>query len=256
MPMPNSFDKLLALNSQYGPFTRLVCSAETAASPAANATSGLISIHRCKTPLTVPSFNGPTEAFLTYCDMAYGGNRALPLMALEYNLGNINMSSGTFTAGVSMPTKTIEGSSIQTASMLTCATVTSAVTATTPGLTITYTDQDGNTGQTCSMTLPSSPVLNTAYLMTPHLANGDTGVQAVTNCTKSAGSAGTITFYGLLPLAVGVSSQSMLSGASNPLNTPLPNFPIEAADVLSWWIFNSQQAQDFFCAFTLEAGMS
>lgn len=255
MGFPRSFSNLLSNNATYGNLTRFVASAELAAVPAATTTSGYISAHRCKTPFTVPSFSGPTEAYLTYCDMTYGASNHVLLMALEYDLGNINMSTGTFTQNLTMPSKTIEGASIQTASMLTLATVTSAVTATTPGLTITYTNQSGTGGQSASMTLPTNTnTLNTAYLMTPHLASGDTGVRAITACTKSAGSAGTINFYGLLPLAFGTTSTGMASGTSSPLTTPFPNFPIAAADTISWWIFDSTIGADFFCGFSLEAG--
>ena len=90
--------------------------------------------------------------------------------------------------------------------------------------------------------------------MNPLLASGDTGVRAITACTKSAGSAGTITFYGLLPLAFAANSVGQVAGSSPPLATPFPKFPIAAAETISTWVFGATSANDFLWCFSLEAG--
>jgi len=162
------------------------------------------------------------------------------LCALEYNLGSVALATGTFTDGVAMPTKTIEGSAIQTASLLTMMVVTATLTATSPVITATYTDQSGNTGASCALTIPTNALVNSAFIMTPHLATGDTGVQDVTNITKSAGTAGTVAVRGLLPLAIGF--QAGTAGHPlkiEPLTIQYPQFLVEASETIAFYCFGA-----------------
>lgn len=247
----NSYDTLLSQNSAQGPIVRCISGLFVSPS-AATVNCGYNTLARAALQFTVPSYGGAvSNTYMTWCRAVTNQNLGAIVVALEYNLGNINMSTGTFTAGVTMPTKTIEGSSIQTSSMLTVAVVTSAITATTPLVTATYTDQDGNTGNSCAMTLPSAAGLNSGFVMTPHLASGDTGVRAVTACTKSAGSAGTLTFFGLLPLAFNLNATANVGCTSDPLATPWPMFPIAAGETLGFYNFNSS-AVDFHLMFALQ----
>jgi hypothetical protein len=119
-------------------------------------------------------------------------------------------------------------------------------------MTFTYTNQAGTGSKTCSMTLPTNPTLNTGYLMTPHLANGDTGIRSVSAATKSAGSAGVINVKGLLPIGFAQSNQTGTCHSLDPLALPWPMIPLAASDVIAFYVFGSTAAGDLHVQFTLE----
>lgn len=153
------------------------------------------------------------------------------------------------TDGVTMPTRIVGGSSIQTATLLPMLAVTSALTATTPAITITYTDQDANTGNTASLTLPSNAAVESAFCIAPHLASGDTGVQAATNLTASAGTAGTMKVMGLLP--IGEFQSGNFTGPFSivePLTRSFPIIPADVNDAIAFYSFGGTSATDLIAA--------
>lgn len=158
---------------------------------------------------------------------------------IEYDLGTLTVSGNSFAAGVSAPTKTPSGGSSGTC-VFTSAVVyiSAACTATTPILTITYTDQAGNTGNTATMTLPTNASVNSCYLIYPHLAAGDTGIRAITNMSISTGSAGSIKVMGLLKLA-NLSSGTFSAGLHDPRNTAQPIYPVSASETIAFYTYNS-----------------
>jgi uracil phosphoribosyltransferase len=160
------------------------------------------------------------------------------------------MNTGTFTAGSTMPTRTISGVSVQTASVYPFLVVDTAVTATTPTVTITYTDQDGNTGNVATMILPTSPALSTAFAIAPHFASGDTGMRAVTAMTKSAGTAGVVSVYGFIPVSYGVNTLQNYTMVQ-PLISTLPLFPFKAADTMGFFRLGSTSATQILVSITM-----
>ena len=224
-----------------------------AGNTAATTTSGSTSIFRCPQRIQMPSSNGSGIAgFIATNIFAFSRDAATGMfVGLEYELGSLAVSGNTFTDGVAMPTKTIRGTSITTAASLVFAVATVAVTATTPVLTITYTDQDGNTNQTATLTLPTSPLINTGFYVTPHLASGDTGIRDVTNISISTGSAGTIKIYGVLPLAA--SNQPVVPQATtlHCMSTPLTPYLIEPNEYIAAYRFGSTSTPEMYFGFSL-----
>lgn len=249
----NSIDDLLASVATNGPVVRNFFQRSTAAITAANTTSGYVTTRRQLSTITVPSLGaGLTGLIFTTIRMAPGGSNsyAISCAALEYELGVLTVSGNSFAAGAvaSMPTKTIRGTSIQTASLLPVVVATTALGgATTPALTITYTDQDGNASQTASLTLPTNPTINSGFLVTPHLASGDTGWRDVTNMSISAGTSGTLKAYGLLPLAFDLSAGTGANAgmALDLIPSNLPAFVAETNDIIAFYMFGSTAATDF-----------
>jgi len=153
------------------------------------------------------------------------------LVGLEYALGSIDLSTGTFTDGVAMPTKTIKDTSLQTAALLAFAWVSSAGTTGAPNITITYTDQDGNTGATANLVMPSNSI--GAFLIQPHLASGDVGIRDVTNVTKSAGTVGTVNIAGLLLLENTVNPNAGVFSDPDLLSLPGIDWLCEPAEKIA-----------------------
>lgn len=236
MAVVDSVDNQIESSSTNGQSPRLLCMT-IAATTAANTTSGYTSWQRFFTPYTVPAFGGSVTGAL------YTSIRAITddagsgiLVGLEYLLGTLTVSGNSFADGVEMPTKTITGASVATATETVFAVATVAMTATTPVLTITYKDQNDNTGQTATLTLPTNVAKDSAFLITPHLAAGDTGVKDVSNISISTGSAGTIKVYGLLVLAeIPASAIGPAAAAAPPMILPKPKYIADAGDIIAFY---------------------
>jgi hypothetical protein len=225
----------------------------SAAITAATTNSGSVSITRSPQRIQMPSSNGSgISGFIATNVWGFNGAAATGMFfGLEYELGSLAVSSNTFTDGVPMPTKTVRGASITTAASLVFAVATVAVTSTTPTLTITYTDQDGTTGNTASLTLPTSPAINTGFYVTPHLASGDTGMRDVTNISISTGTAGTIKVYGVLPLMISQQPVSPLATVLNCMSAPLVPYLIEPNEYIGAYRFGATASTEFFYGYSL-----
>lgn len=243
-----SRDDMISLAQTYGAW-RFFYVNKVGATTAATTNSGKVNVKRFQN-VAVPSLGaGVTAAYLTYGKITTPTAGAIAIAGHETNLGTLTVSGNSFSAGSAMPTMTIEGASTTTASLLPILAVTTAMTATTPVLTITYTDQDGNTGQTCSMTLPTNCTINSAYLMTPHLANGDTGVRAVTNMSISTGSAGVVSVFGVLPQIFQLNSGAASGNSISAVTSPYPMVPFSGGDSLGIYIFGVTTAIDIYGTF-------
>lgn len=221
---------------------------------AATINSGGVSILRSPQRIQMPSSNGSgVSGFIATNVWGFtGASNSGMFFGLEYELGSLAVSTNTFTDGVAMPIKTVRGASITTAASLVFAVATVAVTgATTPTLTITYTDQDGNTSNTATLTLPSNPSINTGFYVTPHLASGDTGIRDVTNISISTGTAGTIKVYGLLPLMISNNPSSPFATVLNCMNAPLVPYLIEPNEYIGAYRFGVAGASELFYGYSL-----
>lgn len=232
----NSTDEMIASAQTYGMWNIAYFNIGAGGGfTAATTSSGGITTGRVNSDIVMPSFGtGINCAFSTFADMWNEDSSTTMLLGIEYNFGSIALSSGTFTDGVAMPTKTVGGASVQTASMLSFCHIDSTLTGS-PALSITYTDQDGNTGNTCSMTLPSGSLISSGFFMNPHLANGDTAIRDITACSRTGGTGGTVSFRGLLPLAWQIKGDYAIS----PLLYSMPKFPIATGETLAIWRFGS-----------------
>jgi hypothetical protein len=213
-----SVDSLLASAASNGVWPIFLQTALLSATTAADAACGGISIQKYPHHLIVDAAllgTGVTGVYFPTISLCSDDAITGVMAALGYSMGSLVFSSGTFIAQDTMPTKTVRGSSVQTASLVPLLIVITTLVATTPTITITYTNQAGTGGRTASMTLPANAAENSAFLITPHLQSGDTGIRAVTNITTSAGTGGTVAVYGLLPLF-----SSVVVGTVSPAWSP------------------------------------
>lgn len=235
----DSIDKLLEQNATYGDLTRMIRCDISSITTAATATCGGQTAQRMLGQFTMPSVHADLDgAFATYFRMSSPGLTGVNMVAgLEYVLGTLTVSGNSFSAGVSMPTKACAENStpVQTSALFAAIYISTTLTgATTPILTITYTNQDGTGSRTATLTLPSNPVANSMFFLRIHLQSGDTGIRAVTNMSISTGSGGEIKAIGVLPL--GLQTGNSISGAGaafNPLALPFIMPLIETNDVIA-----------------------
>lgn len=247
----NSFDTLNSQAQSQGSLIRLIASRISANTTAATITSGSILANRSPDTFTVPSLGASVGgAYCSYCALVTDNAPEITIAAIEYSLGTLTVSGNSFAAGVSMPTKTVRGTSIQTASTILAVVITATLTAANPVLTITYADQDGNTGATATLTLPTNSTINTVFYVNPHLANGDTGAQSVSNISISAGSAGTLKVYGLLPLAIAPQANTQV--CIDSLTIPLIPWILVAGDVIAFYHFGSNGLSDTLAVLALQ----
>lgn len=204
----------------------------------ATTTSGSVTAQRYPRPVSLPALGtGVTGAYLTYCRSMSLTGVSTVMVGIEYLLGTLTVSGNSYSHGVSMPTKTIRGVSTLTAASEVFAVVTTTLSATTPVLTFNYTDQDGNTGASGSVTLPTNSFIGSAFKITPHLASGDTGIRALSasgpnGLSISTGTAGVIRLYGVLPLWIGTSSGVSSTGTLDPLTVSGVPYLIESGDAV------------------------
>jgi hypothetical protein len=238
-------DSFLAQNTNFGGYYQEYFSRALANSTNANATSGSVAVQRMPSPLTMPSSfgTGVTGCIFTKIDMISNVSNTMILAGIEYDLGSINMSTGAFSDGRTMPSKIVNGVSVQTASIIPMLAVTASVTAVAPAITITYKNQGGTGSRTATLTTANNPLLGSAFCIAPHLQSGDTGIQDITNITKSAGSAGTVHVYGILPLAIsGAGTNQGSYQGFDPMTLSLYPYTVEASEIISFYSIGSVTA--------------
>lgn len=221
-------------------------SVQVASVTAATVTSGGVTTIRVPRTFTVPALSGYTGWELD-ADITLEDAGRLCLAALEYDLGTLTVSTNTFSAGVSMPTTDtrISGatySAVQTASLLTFATVMTNVTGTAPVLTVTYVNQDGTGSRTATLTLPSNPLAGSSFDVTPHLQTGDTAIRSVSNVSISTGSAGEIRLKGLLPIAVSATGVANAGACFRSLHKVFPPFLATGGEVVAFYLLMGSPA--------------
>ena len=235
----NSLDHMLASASTNGLLVRLLTGSVTLTTTSATTTSGYATWQRIPTSFTMPAVGpGLTGAYFPTIIMVNEDVNTMMLCGLEYTLGTItaNGGTGTFSAGSTMPTKTIAGTSVQTASMRHFVYISTTLSAVAPVLTITYTDQNGNTGVTMTITIPSGSVVNSMFDLTSSLASGDTGIRAVTDMSWTLNpAAGVARVIGVLTMAIGDNTIGGAGATMKPLSSPLPLFLVEENDVIGMY---------------------
>jgi hypothetical protein len=243
MPALASLDQIIANDAAYGSLRRFIWGRWITTTTAANSTSGYATVRRAPFSFTMPSMGtGVPGAICTYFRMSSangaGGVGSDSLFtAIEFTLGTLTVSGNSFAAGVTMPVRSANGmTALQTASVIPVVVVTTALTgATTPALTITYTNQAAAGSKTASLTLPSNPAINTAFYIHPHLASGDTGIQAVTNMSISTGTAGVLKVMGLLPLGFATSEDSGNMATAESLSYAKLVWQVQGSDVIAFY---------------------
>ena len=241
----DSFDGMVSSTATYGPLVRSLMFTNQNTLTAATVNSGSVT-GGFMGRFVIPSMTSPVSSVVfTKIQFTTEDTDTILVAGYRIEMGSLAISGNTFTAGTAMPTRTIAGTSVTTASIIPILEVTTALTATTPTITITYTDQDGNGSQTCTVTLPTSPTRTTCFNLGPHLASGDTGMRSVSNMSTSAGSAGTLKVYGFIPIWYGISRAHVGIGPQ-PLQSALPFFPFVASDQLAVYRFGSTSTTTVF----------
>jgi len=250
-----TLDQALSDDYNYGSWQQcsLMGDASSTADLGLASGGGGITMHRMSNPWTVPSVSSPVIGYcVTKMDLLTYNNNTGIMGGLEFLLGTLTVSGNSFSAGPGMPIRTVRGTSLQLGSMMAFAVVkTSLGGATTPTLTFTYTNQSGTTGQTGTIVLPTNPTVNSAFLLNYRLASGDTGIQAVTNMSISAGTSGVINIYGFMVMSMG--GQSTASGGSGQVletqSTPLPKILCVPNDTIAFYVMGNGGSQ-FMCHLT------
>lgn len=192
-----------------------------------------------KAPLVLPASFGTGVKGVRFVNINgfLSNGQTMCLVGIEYLLGTLALATGTFTAGVSMPTKIINGESVTTASMWNFLVADTDLTATTPLITITYTNEAGTGSRSAALTLPTNAQNYTACWVTRYLQGDDTGIRAVTNMTKSAGTNGTLKLYGMLPLQVIKCDDQGSTFVPKMAEGGMPLWVAEASEVISFYRF-------------------
>lgn len=247
MALSLSVDNFISQNSAQGalsiPYYYKLASSTTGA----NTTSGYISGQRLPTTISMAELfatgfgTGVTGAIFTQIQAMNNQAGATIVCGIEIDMGSLAVSTNVFTDGSTMGTRTVAGSSVTMASVVPMLVVTSQLTAATPVITTTYTNQAGVGSKSSALTLPSNSVANSAFMMSPHLASGDTGIRDVTNMSKSAGTVGVLHVYGLLPLQIISQNNSTahLVAGFDPLTIPLYPYSVQSTDTLAFYIFGT-----------------
>lgn len=248
----NSLDNIISQATAQGTWRRNLFALQNSSTTAANITSGFNSGYRYSNTWTVPTFGGAvTAAYCTYFRALCGITSYCAVLAYEQTLGTLTVSGNVFAAGSAMPTRTIEGVSTTTATLMPVLVSTAAVTATTPVVTITYTNESGTSSRTATLTLPTNATANACFQIQPHLQSGDTGIRSVQNISISTGSAGTFKVYGLFPLGIVASAAASANSAFDFLASPFPMFPLATSDVLAIYQIGSTTASSVFASVCL-----
>ena len=224
-----SIDDALAACSAGGQCFRSFVVRNTAASSAALTTSGYQTLHRMTPSFTVPTLTAPyTGYYLTSGYLGITRNATADVQLIlckEVLLGTLTVSGNSYADGSAMPTG-VEDPGNRTGTLTSAASfcvayVSVAMTATTPTLTVNYTNQGGTTGRSGTMVFGTNSLADSTFLFTPHLQSGDTGIRDLSasgpnGLSISTGTGGTIKFYGLIPLMYGVGPLATACVSSTP----------------------------------------
>lgn len=241
-----SIDACINNANLYGTWPVGYIGAVAVATTAANTTSGYVAGQKFLPTIPVPAVGTGIEGYvITMCDMVQLTSGVVSVCVNETLLGTLTVSGNVFADGSAMPSKTVRGSLVQTASQLAILVVDTNMTATTPVVTITYTDQGGNTNQTATLTLPSTAKAQSTFLINSHLASGDTGIQDITNISISTGSAGVIKIYGCLILGVSVQGTTPQQSLE-PFSAPMVQWVNQANDTIAFYGFGSNAVADLY----------
>lgn len=229
-----TLSNLIKNNEAYGAWAEMLYGRMTAATTAATVNSGGNSMQRYPNTFTVPSVGAGVNGYvLTAARMVSEDISTQYILGLEYNLGDLTISGNSFSDGVAMPTKRVFGEDIATATIDPFIVITTTLVATNPVVTVTYTNQNGNTGNTAALTIPTNAAVNSAFAIQPHMA-ADLGIKDVTNISTSAGTGGALSVRGLLRLAT---CQSMVTaGLVHPvpvMGNLSPKFLCEPGETLA-----------------------
>jgi len=159
------------------------------------------------------------------------------------NLGDLDIATPTFTDGSNMGTATELGATQNIASAVFLE-VTTVLNATPGNFTITYVDQDGNTGETsASAALAASAEVGSGGWVA--LNSPDWGARDITTATRTGGTTptGVIRFWGMIPLGILPLSPNGLIVTANFLTEHFNVKRFGASNVLGGFVLQNSAAK-------------
>lgn len=237
--IPNrSIDDILGAEDQEGYLKWTWNERTTPAVTAATATTGYNSWMRGLTQYVMPSMGANVAGAYCIHSNAYNFAAGQMMLAYETLLGSCSRAAGTdtFVPGSAMPSRRWTGKAGAAAQLVSNHTML-YVPATFSGAvgvvcTITYTNENGVSGRTATLTLGSNPLIGTAHQIGPHLQSGDLGIQSVQGISFSGGTTCSVRIYGILPLALHHSGTG-LTGGMGQFMIPVPQPLLQAGDTLA-----------------------
>lgn len=193
-------------------------------------TSGYQTVARWQETPTVPTLGGSVP--YAYCKSvratALTGSGGI-LVGLETNGGTLTVSGNSFAAGTALPSRKSSGASaaVQLASTMPILWSSASATATTPVVTIGYTNEAGTSSRSMTMTLPTNSLIGSAYLMSPHLQSGDLGIRSIDSMSISTGTAGVFKVGLLVPFV------TQLNGAATGCSITTQFIPVVQPGLLA-----------------------
>ena len=240
---PN-LDAAYTAQTNFGSYNRQFWARIPAATQSVTAiTQGQCAAQRYPVRPVIPSVGAGCDGFIATNISCFSNNTVgvAHIIGLEYLLGTIT-GPNTFTDGVAMPIKKVRGTSVQTAASIIFAVANTAVTGI-PTISMTYTDQDGNTGNTFNVPINTNIAINSAYMINNRMTT-DTGIRDITAMSASSLTAGTIRIYGMLPLYI--SLQQNTEYRVPLMSSPLVPYLIQAGEFLGVYrLFNTQASEVF-----------
>lgn len=238
-----SIDQTMANEATYGDYPFIFpCRISGAQTPVANATSGYQSGSFVPQVFTIPSLGASCPGcYVKYCrpiGVPLGSN--IPVYHTVGGTLTFGGGAGTFTAGTGLGTKRWAGkaTAAQVASTMPLLYVSTVLAgATTPTITVGYTNQAGTSGRSMTMTLPSNPAAQATYQMAPHLQSGDLGIQSIQSMSTSGGTSGVLKVALAIPLAQSFPSSDAMSGHIEGA-MPTKHLMLEAGDLVGFYRFN------------------
>lgn len=226
-----------AAQTTFGTFNRQIWARINVATTAITAlTMGQTTAQRYPIRPVIPAVGAGCDGFIaTNISCLNEDVQTGHIIGLEYLLGTVT-APNTFTDGVVMPIKKVRGTSVQTAASIIFA-VTEANISGSPTVNVTYTDQNGNTGNTFSFVCPSTAVANTALIISNRMTT-DTGIRDITAMSVTGLTAGNIKVYGILPLYLSVNQTTEYRVPL--LAAPLVPYLLQAGEFLGIYrLFNN-----------------
>ena len=237
-----------AAQTTFGSYNRHIWTRIPAATTQIGATtSGQCVAQRYPIRPVIPSVGAGCDGFIaTNVSCSNEDATTAHIIGLEYLLGTIT-NPNTFTDGVAMPTKKVRGTSVQTAASIIFAVADTNITGT-PTVNITYTDQNGNTGNTFNFVSAITMAANTALLINNRMTT-DTGIRDITAMSATGLTAGTIRIYGILPIYI-----STLQSAEYRvplLSAPIVPYLLQPGEFLGAYRFFSSATNELYLSINL-----
>lgn len=202
MARSTTYNQLLARAASHGRRQPIWGEQVTATTASILAGTPQISLQRVGRTKALPSSlpTGVAGFIPTRFTVSSATGTALWLVRLV-DMGSLDISSNTFTDGSAMPTVT-ELNTSRALPGIVLVEVTTVLNATPGSLSITYTDQSGNTAANTAQAMTASSAVGSMGIV--NFNAGDTGAVDITTAARTGGTTptGVVKFWGVIPVAM------------------------------------------------------